>query len=230
MDDEAIVRRTPRISGAFCIFGFLYMKTRDKILIAARERFNEKGISEVTLRHVSDSVGISYGNLCYHFPKKNDLILALYHDMQQQLSEEVQKLQSEILGFDFMVHSLRTMLETYDQYRFVWLDLPMLIRKFPEVRDHARTQYQIRLLICREIYSFLIDEGYMRPEHFPGHYDLLAQNMLMILNHWVVDAEIYYEGDSRVDHYLALIYRFVSASLTRKGAEAFTKVYEGVTE
>lgn len=208
------------------------MKTKDKILDISRELFNQQGLSEVSLRLISDDMGISYGNLCYHFPKKDDLILTLYHEMQQNLSEEVSKLQSEILGFDFMVHSLRTMLETYDRYRFLWLDLPKLIRKFPAVREHAKRQYRIRLQVCREIYGFLIQGGYLRPEHFPGHYDMLAENMLMILNHWVVDAEIYYEGpqEGRVDHYLALIYRFVSASLTRKGAEAFMKVYEGVAE
>lgn len=208
------------------------MKTKDRILDTARDLFNQRGVSEVPLRTISDEMGISYGNLCYHFPKKDDLILALYHEMQQNLSEEVSKLQSEILGFDFMVYSLRTMLETYEHYRFVWLDLPQLIRKFPAVREHAKRQYRIRLQVCREIYGFLILGGYLRPEHFPGHYDMLAENMLMILNHWVVDAEIYYEGPQgdRVDHYLALIYRFVSASLTRKGAEAFMKVYEGIAE
>ncbi|MDP5171480.1 MAG: TetR/AcrR family transcriptional regulator [Bacteroidia bacterium] len=206
------------------------MKTRDKILLTARQLFNQDGLSEVSSRNVSDQLGISYGNLCYHFPKKDDLVLSLYHEMQQKLDTEVARLQSEILGFDFMVHSLRGMLETYDEYRFVYLDLPQLIRRFPEIREHSRTQYRNRVKICRDIYGFLIMGGYLRPEHFDGHYDLLAQNMLMILNHWVVDAAIYYEGpaEKRVDHYLALIYRFVSASLTRKGADAFIRVYEQV--
>ncbi len=206
------------------------MKTRDKILLTARQMFNQVGLSDVSSRHVSDQLGISYGNLCYHFPKKDDLVQALYMEMQQRLDQEVSKLQSEILGFDFMVKSLRTMLETYDSYRFVFLDLSLLTRKFPDIREHARSQYRNRVKICRDIYSFLIQGGYLRPENFPGHYDLLAQNMLMILNHWVVDAEIYYDGppEGRVDHYLSLIYRFVSASLTRQGAEAFMRVYEEV--
>ncbi len=205
------------------------MKTRDKILDTARWMFNDQGLSEVSSRQISDQLGMSYGNLCYHFPKKDDLVLALYHEMQARLDQEVQRLQSEILGFDFMVHSLRTMLETYDNYRFVFLDFPRLVQRFPEIKAHARDQYRSRVSICRDIYSFLIQGGYLRPEHFPGHYDLLAQNMLMILNHWVIDAAIYFEGlpEGKVDHYLALIYRFVSASLTRRGAEAFMQVYQG---
>lgn len=204
------------------------MKTRDRILLRARELFNQQGLSEVSSRHISDSLEISYGNLCYHFPRKDDLVHELYYEMQRRLDQEVARLQSEILGFDFMVKSLRTMLQTYDQYRFIYLDLPQIVRRFPEIRKHARTQQRTRIRVCRDIYSFLITEGYLRPENFPGHYDLLAQNMLMILNHWVVDAVIYYDGEpeSRVDHYLALIYRFVSASLTRKGREAFMQVYQ----
>ena len=67
------------------------MKTRDKILETARELFNNDGVSTVSSRNISDAMNISYGNLCYHFPKKDDIIMQLYASMQTELDTEVAK-------------------------------------------------------------------------------------------------------------------------------------------
>lgn len=206
------------------------MKTRDRILSTALILFNEKGLSEISSRYISIEMGISYGNLCYHFAKKDDLILQLYYDMQREMAAEVANLQAEIFGFDFMVKSLRSMLVVLDKYKFIFLDFAQIVRKLPQLRSHAQQQYQNRIQICKGIYTFLILEGYLKEEKVEGHYDLLAHNMIMILNSWIVDAEIYYTGpeENKTDHYLRLIYRFVSSSLTKEGEEAFDKVYNGL--
>jgi AcrR family transcriptional regulator len=205
------------------------MKTRDKIKHKARELFNTEGLNAVSSRHVSDALGISYGNLTYHFPKKDDLILQLYHDMQAELDEKVTNLRAEIFRFDFMIRSLRAMLAVLDKYRFIYLHLPELIRRFPEAKIHAQRQYQRRVRICREIYDFLITAGYLKPERHHGHYDKLAHGVMMLIYSWVVDAELFYTGadEDKIDHYLELIYRVVSASLTQSGSEAFMRVYHG---
>lgn len=203
------------------------MKTRDKIKLKARTLFNEQGLNGVSSRNISDALGISYGNLCYHFPKKDDLILQLYHDMQAELDEEVANLRAEIFRFDFMIRSLRAMLTVLDKYRFIYLHLPELIRRFPEAKIHAQRQHHRRIRICREIYDFLITAGYLKPERHPGHYDKLAHGVLMLINSWVVDADLFYTGppEEKIDSYLELIYRVVSASLTPRGSEAFMRVY-----
>ena len=203
------------------------MKTRDKILEMARQMFNESGVSAISSRKISDAMNIRYGNLCYHFPSKDDIILELYDQMQAELDREVANLKAEIFKFDFMVRSLRAMLEVLYKYKFIFLDLTQLTRRFEHIRIHARKQYQFRIEICREIYDFLIQEGYLKPERRMGHYDLLVHNVLMIINSWIMDAEIYYTGpeDGKINHYLEMIYRFVSASLTIKGADAFLEVY-----
>lgn len=204
------------------------MKTRDKILEKARILFNEHGLASVSSRSISDELGISYGNLCYHFARKDDIILALYFAMQRELDEEVSNLQAEIFRFDFMVRSLRAMLTVLYKYKFIFLDLSHLARKFPEIKGHAHKQYQRRIEICAGIYDFMMREGYLRQVHIDGHYEKLVHAVLMILNAWPVDAEIYYQGpeEDKIDHYLEMIYRVVSASLTRKGSDAFMELYK----
>ena len=67
------------------------MKTniKDEILETAKELFNKQGYEAVSMRDIAAGVGISVGNLTYHYPKKTDIVLALmtrtrYPEMQNQ--------------------------------------------------------------------------------------------------------------------------------------------------
>ena len=46
---------------------------------ASRELFNSGGYQKVTMRQIADACGISVGNLTYHYPHKEDLLM-LEHD------------------------------------------------------------------------------------------------------------------------------------------------------
>ena len=51
--------------------------TRNDILEAALELYNKNGIEQVTTRDIAKKIGISSGNLTYHFPTRNDIFFAL---------------------------------------------------------------------------------------------------------------------------------------------------------
>lgn len=173
-------------------------------------------------------MGISYGNLCYHFPLKNDIIYQLYLSMQQEVDEQFLHLKSDIMGFDFMTRSLRMLLEGTDRYRFIFLDNTFIVRNLPKIRAHATRQYHTRRRLLEEIVEFLIEKGYMRADKVEGHNDLIIRNMLIILNSWITDAEIFFEGkeEDKIEYYLELLYAVVRPSLTKEGLRAFDKVYQ----
>lgn len=62
--------RTPTTAGA--------RRTRDRVLQAALELFNERGSASVTTNHVAERAGISPGNLYYWFGDKNEIVRELY--------------------------------------------------------------------------------------------------------------------------------------------------------
>lgn len=62
--------RTPTTQGA--------RRTRDRVLSAALELFNERGSASVTTNHVAASAGISPGNLYYWFSDKEEIVRELY--------------------------------------------------------------------------------------------------------------------------------------------------------
>ncbi len=56
--------------------------TRDRILDACRILFNERGPAEVTTAEIATAVGISEGNLHYHFRRKELILVALFDQFE----------------------------------------------------------------------------------------------------------------------------------------------------
>lgn len=53
--------------------------TKNKIARESERLFNTCGYHKVTMRQIAEACGISVGNLTYHYPKKEDLLM-LEHD------------------------------------------------------------------------------------------------------------------------------------------------------
>ena len=61
------------------------MKTKDRIIHAAIELFNQRGEQNVTTNHIAADLGMSPGNLYYHFRNKEDIIQAIFELYAQEL-------------------------------------------------------------------------------------------------------------------------------------------------
>ena len=62
------------------------MKTRDRILECALQLFNQKGEPNVSTMEVANEMGISPGNLYYHFHGKEPLVIGLFERFQGELA------------------------------------------------------------------------------------------------------------------------------------------------
>ncbi len=203
------------------------LKTKDKILGVALRLFNERGISTISSRTISEEMGISYGNLCYHYPKKEDILQALYEQMQAALNEQFENMKQEILSFNFKTQSLRGVMKVLQAYKFISLGMTQIMRENETIQKDALQQFEKRRNLLRNLVDFLIAQGYLNFERFSGHYNMLINTLLLILNSWIADAELFYQGknEDKIDYYLEMFYTTVRRSLTPKGLEAFEEVY-----
>ena len=64
------------------------VSTADRILEAGRRLFNERGYAATSMGDIAAAVGISKGNLTYHFPTKQTLALRL-RDNTRALAREI---------------------------------------------------------------------------------------------------------------------------------------------
>ncbi len=63
------------------------MKTRDKIVYAALELFNQHGERNITTNHIADHIEISPGNLYYHFRNKQEIVREIFALYSAELLE-----------------------------------------------------------------------------------------------------------------------------------------------
>ncbi len=206
---------------------FQAMKTRDKILATALQLFNQKGISEVSSKNIAKEMGISYGNLCYHFPKKDDIVLQLYLNMQEELDTQFRNIQEEVINLEFMLTRLKLLFEEIYRYKFIYLGITKVMRHFDHIKQHARQQFDQRWDILNTLAVFLVDNGYMKPFKNERQKNLLIHSLLMVSNSWISDAELFFKGkeSEKVDYYMQLFFNLVLPTLTTKGKEGFKKVY-----
>jgi AcrR family transcriptional regulator len=100
-------------------------KTRERILQASLALFNERGEAGVSLGQVAAALGISEGNLWYHFRAKRDLVAALSDELgvrtEQNLSRPPAGSGGQLADFaDYTRQCFRDMWE----YRFLYRRRP----------------------------------------------------------------------------------------------------------
>ena len=195
------------------------MKTRDKILETALKLFNTHGIDPITVRHVAKEMGISHGNLCYHFPRKEDIIQQLYLNLVAELDREIHQLQTHSPQVELMVASIRTTFTIQYKYKFILIDFVSIMRSIPAIRTHFRELFIRRQQEFSALIQYMVQAGYFREEQYVGQYQQFITSFYLIGDFWIAEAEILFEGSdqAKLTHYTQLAFSLVFPHLTGKG-------------
>ncbi len=112
------------------------MKTRDKIIQASIALFNEQGERNVTTNHIAADLGISPGNLYYHFRNKEDIILSIYEEYARNLLiETMPEVTPDVKPLDAIILYMDVVFQAMMKFRFFYSNLPVLLAKNPLLHD-----------------------------------------------------------------------------------------------
>ncbi len=161
--------------------------TKDKIIIAAVERFNERGFVNVTMREIAAELGISPGNLAYHFRNKGAMLQEIYRRMSEELGELVSGIRL-IPSFDNIDYEITTFLEYQRRYCFFYLDTLEICRAHPDIAAEHRQQISGQIAAIRAVIDYSVQSGNMVQERFSGLYDHLARTVYTIWSSWLSQA------------------------------------------
>ena len=196
------------------------MSTADRIAEAALRLFNQKGYPSTTLTEIAADVGISQGNLTYHFPTKLDLALHLSDVVKRRTEARRAALVPGDIADDY-VESLTFALEMSGHYGFLMRDQgifepaaavvppsPILVASFAE--RHA--------LIER-----INDEGLFRADA-DVEVDVLARSLWVLSRSWMEhlremeQRETLDDDDVQrgIDHHLAVLLPTLTADGRRR--------------
>ncbi|KJK19896.1 TetR/AcrR family transcriptional regulator [Pseudomonas sp. NPDC087612] len=114
------------------------MKTRDRILECALQLFNRQGEPNVSTLEIANEMGISPGNLYYHFHGKEPLVLGLFERFEDELTPLLDPpLEVRLDAEDYWLF-LHLIVERMAQYRFLFQDLSNLTGRLPKLARGMR--------------------------------------------------------------------------------------------
>lgn len=201
------------------------MTTKEKIAKTALAVFNRRGTELVTVRELAQEVGISHGNLCYHFPTTDDIVRHLYYALVAELDSEMQAMRSQTQNPAEIFKGTRVLFDLLHKYRFIMINFVDVMRRMPDINKHFRKLQEKRREEFKHLFGMLVQAGLMRPEIYPGHFDDLNVNMSILGDFWISHAEIHFTGKEKdkLNFYYRVTSSFFLPMLTEKGLALFLK-------
>ena len=157
-------------------------RTAERILATALDLFNRYGEPNVATTLIASDMGISPGNLFYHFPAKELLVNALFdeyvHDMDQLLPAAADVRDMEHAWF--FTHSL---FELIWRHRFIYRDLNDLLSKNRYLEGQVKGVLQRKQQAFEAMLSGLQEQGLLSQGAFERQS--CATHMVVLLTWWL---------------------------------------------
>lgn len=114
------------------------IKTRERILDCALQLFNQQGEPNVSTLEIASELGISPGNLYYHFHGKEPVVLGLFQRFEETLLPLLDPPVDVRLDAEDYWLFLHLIVERMAQYQFLFQDLSNLMGRLPKLARGMR--------------------------------------------------------------------------------------------
>lgn len=172
------------------------MKTRDKIILASLELFNEKGERNVTTNHIAADLNISPGNLYYHFRNKSDIIYEIFIQYELLVDHYLQIPEERPLNLDDLIYYLESVFDGLWSYRFFHRDLEFLLDSDERLRKDYRA-FTLRCLDCIEKILKGLQKGLdgVLKDLDDEHIESMALNVWLVVTNWMAYLKTAHAGE-----------------------------------
>ena len=194
--------------------------TKDRIIDEAVTLFNKEGYANISLQDIANEIGMSRGNLAYHFGDKDRLLKSIVDQVWERMAEESQK-RRNFPSFQNVHNEVKLYHALHLQYSFIFGDLRVL--KHPILRQQFKASSLQSIKDNEEAIAYGIQIGSMKAEPFPGIYYNLALIIWMLSIFWIPQQTIR-EEEAEKDPTKA-VWTLMLPYLTEKGIRSFKKVF-----
>ncbi len=159
------------------------LSTRQRIVQAALELFNQQGERHVSTNHIAAQLKISPGNLYYHFANKQAIVLELFSQYEQLIDQFLQRPSDRQLTIADKAFLFEALLMALWRYRFLQRDMQHLLAADAELAGRYQGLAQRCLTSAQEIYQGFADAGILCID--VASIEALVLNSWLILTAWV---------------------------------------------
>ena len=158
------------------------LKTKDRILQISLQLFNERGERSDTTNHIAAELGISPGNLYYHFRNKHEIIKELMHQYQVETLEMLSLPEDRPLTTNDKINYFQVLSGQLWNYRFIHRDVYHLVESNEDFKKiYPRFAGQV-MQQGQRIYQAFVDAGLMKMT--PSEIEALIINLWIVLTNW----------------------------------------------
>lgn len=159
------------------------MKTKDRILQTSLLLFNEEGEPNVTTVDVANEMGISPGNLYYHFRGKEVIIEDIYDQFDREMTDILTAPIQKTIGMEDSWFYLYVVFEHIYQYRFLYYNLSDVMQRYEKIQRRFKRLLKLKVnttkTLCRDL-----EKHELLREIKDGELEVLVNQIVMTVIYW----------------------------------------------
>ena len=160
--------------------------TKTRILDAALALFNEQGTANVTTNHIAEALGMSPGNLYYHYRNKAEIVRALFDRIIGEWAVNYAVPDGTMPSLPMMEAMLAGNFDIQARYRFFFRDLTLLLSADPELAATYRANREAGIGNTKFLINLFVDAGVLNPVGTAEDIDDIAQLLWLVGDFWLV--------------------------------------------
>lgn len=160
------------------------IKTRDRILQASLALFNSEGEAQVSTVDIAAVLGISPGNLYYHFKGKEAIIESMFDEFETELRQVLSAPIEKPLSLEDNWIFIYIIFEEINDFRFFYEGMSSILERCPSLRPRvarllalkkATTLAILNSLEKQRLVSFIADEKDRLADRIAAHLTFWLQ-------------------------------------------------------
>ncbi|HUN92613.1 MAG TPA: TetR/AcrR family transcriptional regulator [Burkholderiaceae bacterium] len=158
-------------------------RTRERILETALQLFNEQGEATVSTAAIAERMGISAGNLYYHFASKEKIVAALFANFRREMEATLAAPSGRPAHAEDVWLFLHLLFEAIWKYRFLYRDLTDIAARHRTIAGPLRRLIRQKSDAAGAILRALVAAGEM--DATEAQIGSLATTMTIVACYWL---------------------------------------------
>ncbi len=158
-------------------------RTRERIVETSLVMFNRLGEPNVTTADIADEMGISPGNLYYHFRNKDEIVGELFAALERRLDALLDPRVSGVVDVEDLWLFLHLLFEAMWDYRFLYRDLDEILSRSRKLTTHFDSILRRGTATVSALCRSMVDDGTMRASE--REIAAIAENVALVATFWI---------------------------------------------
>lgn len=182
-----------------------------EIVQVSKKLFNERGYNGVSTQDIADAMGISKGNLNYHFKRKEDIIEAVVEEMHSHYIQPKPPSTLEELNALF----LRVQTVAKENAFYFW-HYTQLAQMSERIREIQNTVIRNNSKLFLDALKLLNKNSSLQSEEYPGQHEQIARSIMLACTYWTPFSKLEEKVDTK-GNFLDCVWGMIYPLLTEQG-------------